>query len=41
VTRAQHTLGEIWESDNIDLATLSVALGAIRNLVTASTLPRH
>ncbi|SEF95122.1 glutamate dehydrogenase [Thermomonospora echinospora] len=41
VTRAQHTLGEIWESDNFDLATLSVALGAIRNLVTASTLPRH
>ncbi|REE98494.1 NAD-glutamate dehydrogenase [Thermomonospora umbrina] len=40
VTRAQRTLGEIWESDNFDLATLSVALGAIRNLVTASTLPR-
>ena len=39
VARAQRTLGEIWESDTFDLATLSVALGAIRNLVTASTLP--
>ncbi|MFC6884140.1 MULTISPECIES: NAD-glutamate dehydrogenase [Actinomadura] len=39
VTRAQQTLGEIWESESFDLATLSVALGAIRTLVTASALP--
>ncbi|GAA4091451.1 NAD-glutamate dehydrogenase [Actinomadura miaoliensis] len=39
VRRAQQTLSEIWESDNFDLATLSVALGAIRTLVTASALP--
>ncbi|MFD0685269.1 NAD-glutamate dehydrogenase [Actinomadura fibrosa] len=39
VSRAQQTLSEIWESDSFDLATLSVALGAIRTLVTASALP--
>ncbi|XVQ12307.1 NAD-glutamate dehydrogenase [Spirillospora sp. CA-255316] len=38
VSRAQLTLSEIWESDSFDLATLSVALGAIRTLVTASSL---
>ncbi|ACY99540.1 NAD-glutamate dehydrogenase [Thermomonospora curvata] len=38
VARAQRTLGEIWESDSFDLATLTVALGAIRTLVTAVTL---
>jgi len=38
VNRAQQTLSEIWESDSFDLATLSVALGAIRTLVTASGL---
>jgi hypothetical protein len=36
---ARQTLSEIWESDSFDLATLSVALGAIRTLVTASSLP--
>jgi glutamate dehydrogenase len=40
VRRAAQTLTEIWESDSFDLATLSVALGAIRTLVTTSTLPR-
>ncbi|WP_433328711.1 NAD-glutamate dehydrogenase [Spirillospora sp. CA-294931] len=39
VSRAQQTLSEIWESDSFDLATLSVALGSIRTLVTASALP--
>ncbi|WP_067830016.1 NAD-glutamate dehydrogenase [Actinomadura kijaniata] len=39
VSRFQQTLSEIWESDSFDLATLSVALGAIRTLVTASALP--
>ncbi|GAA2423872.1 NAD-glutamate dehydrogenase [Actinomadura vinacea] len=38
VSRAQQTLSEIWESDSFDLATLSVAAGAIRTLVTASGL---
>ncbi|HEX6471050.1 MAG TPA: NAD-glutamate dehydrogenase [Streptosporangiaceae bacterium] len=37
--RARQTLSEIWESDSFDLATVSVALQAIRTLVTASTLP--
>ncbi|RAY12215.1 NAD-glutamate dehydrogenase [Actinomadura craniellae] len=37
--RARQTLTEIWESESFDLATLSVALGAIRTLVTAATLP--
>ncbi|MQY07068.1 NAD-glutamate dehydrogenase [Actinomadura macrotermitis] len=39
VLRAQQTLSEIWESDSFDLATLSVALGSIRTLVNASSLP--
>ncbi|WP_433175869.1 NAD-glutamate dehydrogenase [Actinoallomurus sp. CA-150999] len=39
VARAAQTLGEIWESDSFGIATLSVALRAIRTLVTASTLP--
>ncbi|MEV5408030.1 NAD-glutamate dehydrogenase [Thermopolyspora sp. NPDC052614] len=39
VARARQTLSEIWESDNFDLATLSVALRAIRTLVAASGLP--
>jgi glutamate dehydrogenase len=39
VGRAAQTLGEIWESDDFTVATLSVALRAIRTLVTASTLP--
>ncbi|GAA2084453.1 NAD-glutamate dehydrogenase [Actinomadura alba] len=37
--RASQMLSEIWESDSFDLATLSVALGAIRTLVTAGSLP--
>ncbi|WP_433252475.1 NAD-glutamate dehydrogenase [Streptosporangium sp. CA-135522] len=37
--RARQTLSEIWESDNFDLATLSVALRAIRTLVAATNLP--
>ncbi|MDN3355605.1 NAD-glutamate dehydrogenase [Actinomadura sp. DC4] len=39
VGRAAQTLGEIWESDDFTVATLSVALRAIRTLVTSSTLP--
>ncbi|GAA4062435.1 NAD-glutamate dehydrogenase [Nonomuraea soli] len=39
VSRARQTLSEIWESDNFDLATLSVALRAIRTLVASSGLP--
>ncbi|MFI6596139.1 NAD-glutamate dehydrogenase [Nonomuraea sp. NPDC050536] len=39
VARARQTLSEIWESDNFDLATLSVALRAVRTLVRSSTLP--
>ncbi|MER6943231.1 NAD-glutamate dehydrogenase [Nonomuraea sp. NPDC000554] len=39
VHRARQTLSEIWESDNFDLATLSVALRAVRTLVSASNLP--
>ncbi|MFI6320345.1 NAD-glutamate dehydrogenase [Nonomuraea sp. NPDC050556] len=39
VGRARQTLSEIWESDNFDLATLSVALRAIRTLVSATSLP--
>ncbi|GGO75607.1 NAD-glutamate dehydrogenase [Nonomuraea cavernae] len=41
VRRSRQTLSEIWESDTFDLATLSVALRAIRTLVAASTLPPH
>ncbi|MEV4183071.1 NAD-glutamate dehydrogenase [Streptosporangium canum] len=39
MARARQTLSEIWESDNFDLATLSVALRAIRTLVAATNLP--
>ncbi|MEU9830484.1 NAD-glutamate dehydrogenase [Streptosporangium sp. NPDC048047] len=39
VARARQTLSEIWESDNFDLATLSVALRAIRALVATVNLP--
>ncbi|QFG24044.1 NAD-glutamate dehydrogenase [Actinomadura sp. WMMB 499] len=39
VDRAQQMLGEIWESDSFDLATLSVALRSVRTLVTSSSLP--
>ncbi|MGH3378763.1 MAG: NAD-glutamate dehydrogenase [Actinoallomurus sp.] len=39
VGRATQTLGEISESDSFGIATLSVALRAIRTLVTAATLP--
>ncbi|MEV0617012.1 NAD-glutamate dehydrogenase [Nonomuraea sp. NPDC050404] len=39
VSRARQTLSEIWESDTFDIATLSVALRAIRTLVAASNLP--
>ncbi|MGW4473678.1 NAD-glutamate dehydrogenase [Nonomuraea sp. NPDC004354] len=41
VSRAKQTLSEIWESDNFDLATLSVALRAVRTLVATSSLPPH
>jgi glutamate dehydrogenase len=39
VRRAAQTLTEIWESDGFTVATLSVAVRAIRTLVAASTLP--
>ncbi|GAA0948731.1 NAD-glutamate dehydrogenase [Nonomuraea longicatena] len=39
VGRARQTLSEIWESDNFDLATLSVALRAVRTLVSTTSLP--
>ncbi|GAA5044259.1 glutamate dehydrogenase [Thermocatellispora tengchongensis] len=39
VARSRQTLSEIWESDTFDLATLSVALRAIRTLVSSSSLP--
>ncbi|HEY9524611.1 MAG TPA: NAD-glutamate dehydrogenase [Thermopolyspora sp.] len=39
LARARQTLSEIWESDHFDLATLSVALRAIRTLVAAGNLP--
>ncbi|HUC56958.1 MAG TPA: NAD-glutamate dehydrogenase [Streptosporangiaceae bacterium] len=39
VGRAERTLTEIWESDAFTVATLSVALRAIRTLVSTSTLP--
>ena len=39
VRRSRQTLSEIWESESYDLATLSVALRAIRTLVRARTLP--
>jgi glutamate dehydrogenase len=39
VRRASQTLTEIWESNAFTVATLSVAVRAIRTLVAASTLP--
>jgi glutamate dehydrogenase len=39
VERATQTFTEIWETDRFTIATLSVAVRAIRTLVTASTLP--
>ncbi|MGO9140524.1 MAG: NAD-glutamate dehydrogenase [Streptosporangiaceae bacterium] len=39
VRRATQTLTEIWESDAFTIATLSVAVRAVRTLVTTSTLP--
>ncbi len=39
VSRAGQTLVEIWESDAFTVATLSVAVRAIRTLVSSSTLP--
>jgi len=41
VRRATQTLTEIWETDRFTVATLSVAVRAIRTLVAASTLPEH
>ena len=39
VRRATQTLTEIWESNAFTVATLSVAVRAVRTLVTDSTLP--
>jgi glutamate dehydrogenase len=39
VGRATQTLIEIWESDSFTVATLSVAVRAIRALVTGIMLP--
>ena len=39
VARAAQTLTEIWESDRFTMATLSVAVRAIRALVQGSSLP--
>jgi glutamate dehydrogenase len=39
VSRATQTLTEIWESDRFSLATLSVAVRAIRTVVAAGALP--
>jgi glutamate dehydrogenase len=41
VRRATQTLTEIWESDRFTVATLSVAVRAIRTLIAAITLPDH
>jgi glutamate dehydrogenase len=41
VRRATQTLTEIWETDRFTVATLSVAVRAVRTLVAASTLPAH
>jgi glutamate dehydrogenase len=41
VRRATQTLTEIWETDRFTVATLSVAVRAIRTLVAASILPAH
>jgi len=40
VRRATQTLTEIWESDAFTVATLSVAVRAVRTLVATSALPR-
>jgi glutamate dehydrogenase len=40
VRRAGQTLAEIWESERFTVATLSVAVRAVRTLVSASALPR-
>jgi glutamate dehydrogenase len=39
VRRANQTLTEIWESNAFTVATLSVAVRAVRTLVTTATLP--
>jgi glutamate dehydrogenase len=39
VRRANQTLTEIWESSDFGIATLSVAVRAVRSLVTTATLP--
>jgi glutamate dehydrogenase len=39
VRRANQTLTEIWESNDFGIATLSVAVRAVRSLVTTATLP--
>ncbi|HYK30001.1 MAG TPA: NAD-glutamate dehydrogenase, partial [Streptosporangiaceae bacterium] len=39
VRRADQTLTEIWESNDFTVATLSVAVRAVRTLVTTATLP--
>ena len=39
MARAAQTLTEIWESDRFTMATLSVAVRAIRALVQGSALP--
>jgi glutamate dehydrogenase len=39
VRRATQTLSEIWETDRFTVATLSVAVRAVRTLVAASALP--
>ena len=41
VSRAAQTLTEIWESDRFTVAMLSVAVRAIRTLVTSSSLPER
>jgi glutamate dehydrogenase len=39
VGRVTRTLSEIWESDRFSLATLSVAVRAIRTVVSAGSVP--
>jgi glutamate dehydrogenase len=39
VDRASQTLSEIWETDRFTVATLSVAVRAVRTLVAVSSLP--
>jgi glutamate dehydrogenase len=38
---ADQLLGEIWESERFTFTTLSVALRAVRTLVTTSSLPQE